>query len=174
MRYLVASLLAMCLGVAPTSGHSQWMEAKIPGEHHRAVQGCAAEVQKPGDWVCIFVRCDEPRTPPSIHFSTSGPGIRGKIKLVIDDVTFTLSVVASSKSALALSTRAEVVPDNLLEAMKAGKVLSIEGTDLKPPYNRISLENSRRAIEPIEHVCSRSRPSAASILRRLTRGVGLF
>ena len=108
------------------------MEAKIPGEHHRAVQGCAAEVQKPGDWVCIFVRCDEPRTPPSIHFSTSGPGIRGKIKLVIDDVTFTLSVVASSKSALALSTRAEVVPDNLLEAMKAGKVLSIEGTDLSP------------------------------------------
>jgi len=173
MRYLVAGLLAMGVGIAPTCGHGQWMEAKIPGEQHRSVQGCAAEVRKPGDWACIFVRCDEPRTPPSLHFSASGAGIRGNIKLVIDDVTFPLSVLASSKSALALSTRAEMVPDNLLEAMKAGKVLSIEGTDLTAPYNRISLENSRKAIEPIEHMCARSRPSAASILRRLARGARL-
>lgn len=173
MRYFVAGLLAMGVGIAPTCGHSQWMEAKIPGEQQRAVQGCAAEVRKPGDWVCIFVRCDEPRTPPSLYFSASGAGIRGNIKLVIDDVTFPLSVLASSKSTLALSTRAETVPGNLLEAMKAGKVLSIEGTDLTPPYNRISLENSRKAIEPIEQICARSRPSAASILRRLARGTRL-
>jgi hypothetical protein len=172
-RRVREAMLAICMGVAPTSGHSQWMEAKIPGEQHRAVQGCAAEVRKPGDWVCILVRCDEPRTSPSLHFSASGPGIRGNIKLVIDDATFTLSVPTSSKSTLALSTRAETVPDNLLEAMKAGKALSIEGTDLTPPYNRISLENSRKAIEPIEQICARSRPSAASILRRLARGVRL-
>ena len=53
--------------------------------------------------------------------------------------------------------------------MKAGKVLTIEGADLKPPYNRISLQNSRKAIERIERACGR--PSAATFWRRLTRGV---
>jgi hypothetical protein len=112
------------------------MDAKIPGEQHRTVQGCAAEARKPGDWVCIFVRCDQPGSPPILHFSTPGPDMQGNITPVIDDATFTLSVPASSKSPLALSTRAEAVPGDLIEAMKAGKVLSIDGTDLKPPYNR--------------------------------------
>ncbi len=171
MRYLMASVLVACIGIA-SPAHAQWMEAKIPGEQHRTVQGCAAEARKPGDWVCIFVRCDQPGSPPSLHFSTPGPDIQGNIKLVIDDATFTLSVTA--KSPLALSTRAEAFPGDLIEAMKAGKMLSIEGSDLNPPHNRISLQNSRKAIEPIEQACARSHPSAAGILRRLTRGVGLF
>src|SRR5215207_4647615 len=101
MRYLMASVLVACTGIA-SPAHAQWMEAKIPGEQHRTVQGCAAEARKPGDWVCIFVRCDQPGSPPSLHFSTPGPDIQGNIKLVIDDATFTLSVTA--KSPLALST----------------------------------------------------------------------
>ena len=42
--------------------------------------------------------------------------------------------------------------------MKAGTVLSIEDSDLKPPYNRISLQNSRNAIERVEQACARSHP----------------
>ena len=71
MRYLMASVLGACIGIA-SPAHAQWMEAKIPGEQHRTVQGCAAEARKPGDWVCIFVRCDQPGSPPSLHFSNSG------------------------------------------------------------------------------------------------------
>jgi hypothetical protein len=164
------NFVAGWLVVAATPGaQAQWMEAKIPGEQHRTAQGCAEETGKPGDWVCVLVRCDQPSAPPGLHFSTAGPAIAGSIKLVIDDETFTLSVSASAKSALAMSTRAETIPDDLLETMKAGKILSIEGTDLKPPYNRVSLQNSRKAIERVERLCSR--PSAASFWRRITRGV---
>jgi hypothetical protein len=174
MRFFVASVLVVGTGFAPATGHAQWTDAKIPGEQHRAVQACAAEARNPGDWVCILVRCDQPGSPPGLHFSTPGPEIRDSIKLVVDNETFTVSVPASSKSSLALSTRAEGVTSDLIEAMKAGQALSIEGADLKPPYNRISLQNSRQAIERIERTCARSHPTAASILRRLTRGVGLY
>src|SRR6266540_4012351 len=107
MRFFVASVVVAGTGLAPANGHAQWTDAKIPGEQHRAVQACAAEVRNPGDWVCILVRCDQPGSPPSLHFSTCGPDIRDNIKLVIDDETFAISVPASSKSSLALYTRAE-------------------------------------------------------------------
>ncbi len=170
MRLLTASLLIACMGVASTRGYAQWMDAKIPGEKDRTVQGCAGETRNRGDWACVLVRCDQPGSPPSLHFSTSGPDIRGDIKLVIDDATFTLSVPDSPRSPLASSTRAEAFPSALMEAMKAGSALSIEGTDLKPPNNRISLQNSRQAIEQIEWTCARLHPSAASLWRRITRG----
>ena len=171
MRLLTASLLIACMSVLSTRGYAQWTDAKIPGEKDRTVQGCAGETRHRGDWVCVFVRCDQPGSPPSLYFSTSGPDIQGNIKLVIDEATFTLSVLDTLRSPLALSTRADVFPADLMEAMKAGSALSIEGADLKPPNNRISLQNSRKAIEQIELTCGRLRPSAASLWRRIRRGI---
>jgi hypothetical protein len=159
------------MGIFPTMGYAQWTDAKIAGEKDRTVQGCAGETRNRGDWACVLVRCDQPGSPPSLYFSTSGPDIHGKIKLVIDDATFTLSVPDSSRSPLAFSTRAEVFPAELMEAMKAGSEVSIEGTDLKPPNNHISLQNSRKAIEPIEQTCAGLHPSAASLWRRIRRGM---
>jgi hypothetical protein len=170
MRLLTASLLIACMGAFSTSGYAQWTDAKIASEKELTMQGCAGETRNRGDWACVLVRCDQPGSSPSLHFSTSGPDIRGDIKLVIDDATFTLSVPDSPRSPLALSTRAEAFPSALMEAMKAGSALSIEGTDLKPPNNRISLQNSRQAIEQIEWTCARLHPSAASLWRRITRG----
>jgi hypothetical protein len=171
----MTGLLAAFIGVASMAGvQAQWTEAKIPNEKHRTAQGCAAETSNPGDWVCILVRCDQPGSPPSLHFSTPGPDIQGDIRLVIGDDSFALSVPASPRSPLPWSTRAEAVPGGLFEAMKSGSTLSIEGADLTPPYNRISLQNSRQAIERIEFACSRSYPSATSFWRRITRSVGFF
>ena len=175
MRLSTTSLLVACMGVASTaSAQAQWTEAKIPNEQQRTAQGCAGETRNPGDWVCILVRCDQPGSPPSLHFSSPGPDIQGNIKLVIDNKSFALSVPASPRSPLASSTRAEAVPGDLLEAMKAGSAILIEGTDLKPPYNRISLQNSRQAIERIERACGRSYPSAAGFWRRISRNVGFY
>jgi hypothetical protein len=167
----MASLLIACLGVFSTEGHTQWTEAKIPGEKGRSVQGCAGETRDPGEWACVLVRCDQPGSPPSLHFSTSGPYIQGDIRLLIDEATFTLFVPGSANSSLALSTRAEVFPADVMEAMKAGSTLTIEGTDLTPPNNRISLQSSRKAIEHIESTCGRSHPSAASVWRRIRRAM---
>jgi hypothetical protein len=171
MRLLTPILIIACMSVSSTRGYAQWTDAKIPGEKDRAVQGCASGTRDRGDWVCVFVRCDKPGSQPSLYFSTSGPDIQGDIKLVIDEATFTLSVPHSPRSPLALSTRAEVFPADLMEAMKAGSALSIEGADLKPPDNRISLQNSRKAIERIELTCGRLYPSAASLWRRIRRGM---
>jgi hypothetical protein len=175
MRLSTASLLVGCIllfsSLPSTRGHAQWTDAKIPGEKDRTAQGCAAESRSPGDWICILVRCDQPGAPPSLHFSTPGSDIKGNIKLVIDDTTFTVSVPDASKSPLPSSTRAEAAPGELLEAMKAGSAISIEGADLPAPYNRISLQNSRKAIERIEWSCARPHRSAASLWRRLTRGI---
>lgn len=176
MRLTILSLLVGCMGLASTTNApaASWTSAKIPGEQDRAVQGCTEDPHKPGDWLCIIVRCDQPGAPLSLHFSAPGPDIRGDIKLVIDDDTFAVSVPASTKSALPLSTRAEAMPDALLEAMKAGHVIAINGSHLQSPYNRISLENSRNAIERIEGACMRPYPSAAGFWRRITRGVRFF
>jgi hypothetical protein len=160
------------MAVFTTQGHAQWMDAKIPGEKDRTVQGCAGETRDSSDWACIFVRCDQRGSPPSLHFSTSGPDIQGTIKLVIDEATFTLTVPDSPRSPLVSSTRAEAFPADLLEAMKGGSMLSIEDTGLKPPNNHISLQNSRKAIEHIELTCGeRSHSSAASIWRRIRRNI---
>ena len=169
MRMSTASLLVACIGVVAytTSAQAQWTEAKIPGEQYRAAQGCAGETRNRGDWTCILVRCDQPGSPPSLHFSTPGADIRGNIKVSVDDKGFTLSIPASPRSPLPSATRAEAAPRDLIEAMKGGSALSIEGTDLKPPFNRISLENSRKAIERIERACARF-PSAARFWQRIT------
>src|SRR5262249_22202328 len=118
MRFSIITLLAGCMALASTGNAdpASWTSAKIPGEQDRAAQGCAADSQKPGDWLCIIVRCDQAGAPLSLHFSAPGPDIRGDIKLVIDEDTFSVSVPASAKSALPLSTRAEAMPDALLEA----------------------------------------------------------
>jgi hypothetical protein len=175
MRLSTISLLAACMGVASmASAQAQWTEAKIPGEQYRTAQGCAGQTSNPGDWVCVLVRCDQPGSSPSLHFSTPAADIQGNIKVLIDDERFALSVPASPRSPLASSTRAEAVPRDLIEAMKAGSALSIEGTDLKPPYNRISLQNSRQAIERIERACGRLHPSAARFWRRITGSLGFY
>jgi hypothetical protein len=177
MKLMTLSLAVGCV-CFPSAGWAQatpWTSAKFPGEQNRAVQGCASDPQKPGDWLCIFVRCDQPGTPVSLHFSALGADIQGKIDLVVDDDTFPLSVPASNnKSTLPLSTRAESVPNGLLEAMKAGRMVSIQGSQRQPPNNQISLENSRKAIESVERACGRPYPSAASFWRRISRSVGFF
>jgi hypothetical protein len=96
------------------------------------------------------------------------------IKLVIDEDTFAVSVPTSLKSPLPLSTRAEAIPDALIDAMKAGSAVLIQGSHLESPYSRISLENSRKAIERIERACARPYPSATSFWRRITRSLGFF
>jgi hypothetical protein len=176
MRLVMLSLLIGCMApaFAGNAGATSWTSAKFPGEQNRAVQGCADDAQSPGDWFCIFVRCDQPRSPLSLHFSTPGPDIHGDIKLVIDEDTFAVSVPTSFKSALPLSTRAETMSDALIEAMKAGSAISVQGSHLQSPYNRISLQNSRKAIEGIEGACARPYPSAERFWRRLTRSLRFF
>src|SRR5947208_16885611 len=109
MRLPFLSLLIGCISLAEmaTAQATCWTSAKVPGEQNRAVQGCADDAQNPGDWFCIFIRCDRPGSPLSLYFSAPGPDIRGDIELVIDEDTFTVSVATSSKAALLSSTRAQ-------------------------------------------------------------------
>ena len=93
---------------------------------------------------------------------------------IVDEDTFAIKVPASVKSPLPLSTRAEALPYALVDAMKAGGTISVQGSHLQAPYNRISLENSRRAIERIEWTCGRPYPSAARFWRRITRSLRFF
>ena len=176
MRLMMFGLLVGCmtLGVAGNAHATSWTSAKFPGEQNRAVQGCADDAQNPGDWFCIIIRCDQPGSPLSLHFSAPGPDIHGDVKLIIDENTFTVSVPSSLKSPLPLSTRAEAVSYAAIDAMKAGSMVSIQGSHLQAPYNRISLENSRKAIEKIEWVCARPYPSAARFWRRITRSLRFF
>jgi hypothetical protein len=55
--------------------------------------------------------------------------------------------------------------------LKAGSAISVQGSHLQAPYNRISLENSRNAIERVEWVCERPYPSVKRFWRRLTRSL---
>jgi hypothetical protein len=176
MRLTMLRPLVGCvvLALAGPAHATSWTSAKFPGEQNRAVQGCADDAQNPGDWFCIFVRCDQAGSPLSLHFSAPGPDIHGDIKLVIDEETFAVSVPASLKSQLPLSTRAQALPYALVDAMKAGSAISVQGSHLQAPYNLISLENSRKAIERIEWVCARPYPSAARIWRRITRSLRFF
>lgn len=174
MRFAALSLIGGCICLAATinAKAAPWTSAKIPGEQERAVQGCA-DNSKPGEWLCIIVRCDSPRSPVSLHFSASGAEIQGNVELVIDKATYALSVPASLKSPLPSATRAQSVPNGLLEAMKSGHSISIQGTQLQEPYNQISLENSRPTIEYVERMCARFSGPAA-FWRRLARSVGMY
>src|SRR5262245_58076208 len=120
MRLIALSVLVGSMIVAPMESlqAASWTSAKIPGEQNNAVQGCADDPEKQGDWLCVIVRCDQPGAPLSLHFTAPAPDIQGNIKLVIDKESFALSVPASLKSPLPMSTRAEAVPDSLLESMK--------------------------------------------------------
>ncbi len=174
MRFCAVSFAITCVSVLSiSSAQAQWTEAKIPNEQNRTVQGCAAEPRQPGDWVCIMLRCDQPGSPLSLYFSSAKPELRGKVKLLTDDGSFEVSIAAPASSQLPFSTRAEMTPGNLIEAMKSSKTLTIENTELPPPHNRISMQNSRKAIEYVERVCTRQ-PSAARFWRRITRAVGLY
>ena len=176
MKLMALSLVVGCV-CFPSMGHAQaapWTSAKLPGEQNRAVQGCANDPQKAGDWLCIFVRCDQPGSPVSLYFSVMGPDIQGNIELLVDEDAFAVSVPGSLKSALPLSTRAGGVPNGLLDAMKAGRTLSIQGSYLQPPHNQISLENSRKAIESVERACTRPYPGPAAFWRRISRSVGFY
>jgi hypothetical protein len=127
MRLLASSLLIGCTALllpAPAQATS-WTSAKFPGEADRAVQGCAEGAQNPGDWFCIIIRCDRPGAPLSLHFSAAGPDIHGDIKLVVDEDTFPVKVPESVKSPLPWSTRAEALPYALVDAMKAGSMISV-------------------------------------------------
>lgn len=176
MRLLAASLLIGCTAflLPPPANATSWTSAKFPGEQDRAVQGCADGAQNPGDWFCIIIRCDRAGAPLSLHFSAAGPDIHGDIKLVVDEDTFAVKVPESVKSPLPLSTRAEALPYALVDAMKAGSMISVQGSQLQAPYNRISLENSRNAIERIEWACERPYPSAGRLWRRITRSLRFF
>ncbi len=176
MRCMTLILLVgcICLAAGGDARAAPWTSAKIPGEQDRAVQGCADNPEKAGDWFCIFVRCDHPGSRLSLHFSAPGPDIEGDIELIIDENAFALSVQPSPKSPLPLSTRAQALPNDLLDAMKSGHSILVQGSQRQPPYNEISLENSRNAIERIEQACGRPFSGPASFWRRLRRSLGVF
>jgi hypothetical protein len=109
-----------------------------------------------------------------MHFSASGAEIQGNIELIIDKNTYAVSVPASSKSPLPNATRAQTLPSAELAAMKSGHTISIQVPQLQAPYNEISLENSRPAIESVERMCARSLSSPAILWRRLARSVGMY
>src|SRR5258707_9173646 len=75
MRLMMLRLVIGCMGLAfaADAGATSWTSAKVPGEQNRAVQGCADDAQNPGDWFCIFIRCDQPGSPLSLYFSAPGP-----------------------------------------------------------------------------------------------------
>jgi hypothetical protein len=175
MRLVALSLLGgcICLASAGDGTAAPWTSAKIPGEQERAVQGCA-DNSKAGDWLCIIIRCDNPKSPVSMHFSASGAEIQGNIELIIDKNIYAVSVPASSKSPLPNATRAQTLPSAVFAAMKSGHTISIRGSQLQAPYNQISLENSRPAIESVERMCSRSLSGPAIFWRRLARSVGMY
>ena len=129
MRFVTSSLLVGCIGLASIAdaNAAPWTSAKFPGEQNRAVQGCAEHPPKAGDWLCIVIRCDNPKSPLSLHFTAPGPDIEGNIELVVDENSFALSVPKSLKSPLPLSTRAQAVPNGLIDAMKSGHTLSNSG-----------------------------------------------
>jgi hypothetical protein len=176
MRVVILSLLiaCVCFDLIGDAKAAPWTSAKFPGEQNRAVQGCADNPQNSGDWLCIVVRCDRPGSPLSLYFSVPEPDIQGDIELMIDENTFALSVPRSLKSELPLSTRALVVPNGLIHAMKSGHMIVIKGSRLQAPYNQISLENSRTAIERVERACGRRFPGAAGFLKRIARSLGVF
>lgn len=176
MRMVTSSLLAGCVGLAVIADADAlpWTSAKFPGEQDRAVQGCAEYPPKAGDWLCIVIRCDNPKSPLSLHFTAPGPEIEGDIELLVDDRRFKLSVPKSLKSPLPLSTRAQAVPNGLLDAMKSGHTLAIQGSPFQSPHNLISLENSRTAIERIEQACGRPFSGPAGFWRRIVRSVGFY
>jgi hypothetical protein len=151
MRVVIFGVLVGCFCLDPTGSvkAASWTSAKFPGEQSRAVQGCADNPQKVGDWLCIVVRCDHPGSPLSLHLSVPQPDIEGDIELIIDENIFALSLARSVES-LPLSTRALGVPNGLIDAMKSGHTILIQGSRFQSPYNQISLENSRAAIERVE------------------------
>jgi hypothetical protein len=128
----------------------EWYASKFSGEQNRTAQGCI--VGAGSEYVCVFVRCDEDKSI-SLHFSAPGPDINGNVSLVIDGKSFALSVPDSPPSPLPLASRAESMPAGLLEAMKSGRWMIIEGAGLKPEYKRISLAYARIAIKAVEHEC---------------------
>ena len=171
MRLPFLSLLIGCISLAEmaTAQATSWTSAKIPGEQNRAVQGCADDAQNPGDWFCIVIRCDRPGSPLSLYVSAPGPDIHGDVKLIVDEQSFSVSLPASLKSPLPLSSRAEALPYAALDAMKAGSAISVQGLHVQAPYNRISLENSRKAIERVEWACEAPYPGPTRFWRRIVR-----
>ena len=100
MRLTLGLLVGcMVLALAINAHATSWTSAKFPGEQNRAVQGCADDAQNPGDWFCIVVRCDQPGSPLSLHFSAAGPEIVGDVKLVIDENSFAVSMPPSPTPA---------------------------------------------------------------------------
>lgn len=175
MRLVTLGLLVgcVCLHSIGSVKAAPWTSAKFPGEQDRAVQGCADNPERAGDWACIVVRCDRLGSPLSLHFSVPEPDIQGDIELIIDENTFELSV-ARSLNSLPLSTRAVDVPKGLIDAMKSGHTILIQGSRLQSPYNQISLEGSRTAIERVERACGHPFAGAAGFWRRIARSIGVF
>ena len=173
MRLIMLGVLVGCFCLDPirSVNAASWTSAKFPGEQSRAVQGCGDNAQNAGDWLCIVVRCDHPGSPLSLHLSVPEPDIEGDIELVTDENTFALSV-ARSVDALPLSTRAVTVPRGLIDAMKSGHMIAIHGSRLQPPYNQISLENSRAAIERVDRTCARPFQGVARFWRHIARSIG--
>jgi hypothetical protein len=80
----------------------------------------------------------------SMRFSKAASGTNAKCVLI--------------GQSLPLSTRAVVVPHGLIDAMKSGHMILIQGSRLQSPYNQISLENSRMNIERVEGTREHVRP----------------
>jgi hypothetical protein len=123
----------------------------LPWEAKRTVQGCADRFTD-DTYVCVFVRCDDDGKL-SLHFTAPGPDIVGDFKLVVDGVSFAISAPPSLRSPLPISSRSEAIPPGLLEAMKSGRVMLIQGAKLNRGYDRISLRKARMAIDRVQQKC---------------------
>src|ERR1700686_1873801 len=127
MRFVIFGVLVGCFCLDPIGSvkAASWTSAKFPGEQSRAVQGCADNSQKVGDWLCIVVRCDHPGSPLSLHLSFPEPAFKREIGLVLDENNFALSMARLVES-LPPTNRTVVGPHGLIDAMKSGHIILIQ------------------------------------------------
>src|SRR5262245_66312933 len=78
MRLMMSALLAGCICAASIADATAvpWTSAKFPGEQNRAVQGCADNPEKAGDWVCIIIRCEQAGSL-RLNLPVAGRGVTG-------------------------------------------------------------------------------------------------
>ena len=127
MKLMALGLVVGCV-CFPSMGNAQavpWTSAKLPGEQNRAVQGRANDRQKAGDWLCIFVRCDQPGSSVSLYFSAKGPDIQATSNWSLMKTHSPFPCRDPSSQRFPSLRVLEGCAMVFLDAMKAGRTLSI-------------------------------------------------
>jgi hypothetical protein len=154
LRSLHASiLLVLVLFPAASAAQLGWQQVNMPGERDRSVAGCAGNLP-PDEFACVIVRCDSPGAL-GLHFSATGAGLAGNVQLVVDGKSFPVSIPDRGTSPIRDATQAQNVPDGLIEALEAGKMLVIKGA---PEAQRrdavVSLQKAQSAIRSLKQRCT--------------------